>query len=96
MRGGKRDGAGRPTGSTGIQKTKLKAPEALKVTKGIRYTPEQIERIHEAARKLGSKNFSQFVVMASVEKAEAVLNKTPDGEQSLARDPKERGANSDV
>lgn len=70
-------GAGRKPGLPGksFKKTKLKAPEALKVTKGIRYTPQQIERIAEAARKSGSKNFSQFVVTASVEKADAMLKR---------------------
>lgn len=74
MKGGKRRNAGRKPGSSGIKKTKLKAPEALKVTKGIRFTPEQIQRIGEAVRLSVSKNFSQFVVNASVEKAEAILN----------------------
>lgn len=78
-RGGKRENAGRKPGSSGIKKKKLKAPEALKVTKGIRFTPEQIQRIDEAVRMSGSKNFSQFIVSASVEKVEAILNEKQDG-----------------
>ena len=77
-RGGKRENAGRKPGSSGIKKTKLKPIEVLKVTKGIRYTPEQIAHIQKAVKQSGSKNFSQFVVTASVEKAEAILN-TEDG-----------------
>lgn len=72
-RGGKRKNAGRKPGSSGVKKTNLKPVETLKVTKGIRLTPEQIERVQDAVRKSGSKNFSQFVVTASVEKAEAIL-----------------------
>ena len=68
--GGKRTGAGMKPGS---KKTKLKPAGALKVTKGIRYTHQQIERIVEAARQSGSKNFSRFVVTASVDKADAIL-----------------------
>ena len=79
MRGGKRKNAGRKPGSSGIKKTKLKAQEVLKVTKGIRFTPEQIQRIEEAVRLSGSKNFSQFIVTASVEKADAILNEKQDG-----------------
>ena len=79
MRGGKRKNAGRKPGSVGIKKTNLKPTEALKVTKGVRFTPEQIQRIEEAIRLSGSKNFSQFIINASVEKAEAILNKKQDG-----------------
>lgn len=79
MRGGKRKNAGRKPGSSGIKKTKLKPVEALKVAKGIRFTPEQIQRIEEAVRMSGTKNFSQFIVNASVEKAEAILNMKQDG-----------------
>ena len=74
MRGGKRKNAGRKPGSSGIKKTKLKATEALKVTKGIRFMPEQIQRIEEAVRLSDAKNFSQFVVNASIKKADAILN----------------------
>ena len=73
MRGGKRKNAGRKPGSSGIKKTKLKATEALKVTKGIRFMPEQIQRIEEAVRLSDAKNFSQFVVNASIKKADAIL-----------------------
>ena len=73
MRGGKRKNAGRKPGSSGIKKTKLKATEALKVTKGIRFMPEQIQRIEEAVRLSDAKNFSQFVVNASIKKADATF-----------------------
>ena len=86
-RGGKRKNAGRKPGSSGIKKKKLKAPEALKVTKGIRFTPELIQRATEAARKSDSKNFSEFVVEATEEKVERVM---ADGEQSFAADVKGR------
>ena len=82
-RGGKRENAGRKPGSSGIKKAKLKAPEALKVTKGIRFTPEQIERATDAARKSGAKDFSAFVVTATMEKVEKALMA---GEQSFAPD----------
>lgn len=70
MRGGRRRNAGRKPGSSGIKKTKLKPTEALRVTKGIRFTPEQIRRIVEAIRLSGATNFSRFVVDASLEKAD--------------------------
>ena len=89
-RGGKRENAGRKPGSSGIKKTKLKTPESLKVTKGIRFTPEQIKRATEAARKSNAKNFSVFVVMATMEKVEAILNERPDGEQCFAADEEGR------
>ena len=84
-RGGKRENAGRKPGSSGIKKTKLRAPGSLKVTKGIRFTPEQIRRATEAAMKSGAKNFSAFVVEATQEKVEKVL---ADGEQCFAADSK--------
>ena len=77
MRGGKRKNAGRKPGSSGIKKTKLKATEALKVTKGIRFMPEQIQRIEEAVRLSDAKNFSQFVVNASIKKADATFEASP-------------------
>lgn len=91
-RGGKRENAGRKPGSSGIKKTKLKAPEALKVTKGIRFTPEQIERATEAVQKSGAKNFSAFVVTATMEKVENVMT---DGEQSHEADKNPPPGNSE-
>jgi hypothetical protein len=42
-RGGKREGAGRPTGTTGAYK------ETKRITKGIRFTPEEWAKVEALA-----------------------------------------------
>jgi len=61
--GGKRPGAGMPQG---YKKKRLKQPEQLRKTKGVRYTQEEESLIHKAVRLKKYKNFSQYVVEKSV------------------------------
>lgn len=81
MRGGKRQGAGRPTGST------KEATKEMQVS--FRCEPEFKKRILQAAKMAGYRSYQKFLRW--------VVEKSLDaGEQSLARDPRERGASSDV
>ena len=76
--GGNRKGAGM---KTGLKKTKLKPPEQIKHTKGIRYTHEEIKLIEEAVRRTQYKNFSRYVVERSVAAAKHDIAEATDNKQ---------------
>ena len=82
-RGGKRQGAGRKPGSV--------KPEGEKRTirKLYQWTEEEYHRIKQAVETSGIKE-SKIVQTATLERVEAILNESPDGEQPLALDAKER------
>jgi uncharacterized protein (DUF1778 family) len=78
MRGGKRNGAGRPTGST---------KEVTKETQvSFRCEPEFKKRILQAAKLAGFKSYQKFLRIV----VEKVLQA---GEQSLAHDQKDGDKN---
>ena len=80
QRGGKREGAGRKSGSV--------KPHAEKrvVRKLYQWTPAEYERISQAVEKSGIME-SKIVQTATLEKVESILNERADGEQCKCSRP---------
>lgn len=84
MRGGKRRGAGRKTGSSGIPKTRLKPDSQKRVVRKLyQWTPDEYARIQQAVETSGVKE-SKIVQTGTLKEVESILHETTNGEQPLA------------